>query len=87
MAKISSAAKRAKQSENSRKRNRAYKSGVLTARKKVLSAITAGDKEGAAKLYTDYTSKLDKAVKKGVVPKNNASRKKSRMALSLNKMA
>lgn len=87
MANIKSAVKRAKQSEASRVRNRAYKSRVLTARKKVLEAITAGNKDEAQKQYSDYTSILDKASKKGVIPKNTASRKKSRVAISIKKMA
>jgi small subunit ribosomal protein S20 len=87
MANIKSAVKRAKQAEASRLRNRAIKSSVLTARKKVLKAIDAGSKDEAAKLFSAYTSTLDKAAKRGVIPKNNASRKKSRVATSLAKMA
>jgi len=87
MANITSAVKRAKQSEASRLRNRSVKSTVLTMRKKVLAAITAGNKEEAIKLFSDYTSTLDKAAKKGVIAKNNASRKKSRVAQSVSKMA
>lgn len=87
MANIKSAVKRAKQSEANRLRNRSCKSSVLTARKKVLDAISTGNKEEAQKQYTSYTSVLDKAAKKGVLPKNNASRKKSRMALGIAKMA
>ena len=87
MANIKSAVKRAKQAEASRLRNRACKSTVLTARKKVLTAITAGNKDEAQKQYSDYASTLDKAAKKGVIAKNNASRKKSRLAVSIAKMA
>ena len=87
MANIKSAVKRAKQAEASRLRNRSVKSSVLTARKKVLAAISAGNKDEASKLFSEYTSTLDKAAKKGVIPKNNASRKKSRVATSLTKMA
>lgn len=87
MANIKSAVKRAKQSEASRLSNRACKSCVLTARKKVLSAISAGNKEEAQKQYSAYTSVLDKAAKKGVIAKNTASRKKSRVAISLTKLA
>ncbi|HON48869.1 MAG TPA: 30S ribosomal protein S20 [Candidatus Latescibacteria bacterium] len=82
-----SAVKRTKQANASRLRNRSVRSGVLTARKKVLDAIGAGNKEEAQKLYSEYSSKLDKAAKKGVIPKNNANRKKSRVALSIAKMA
>ena len=87
MANIKSAVKRAKQSEASRLRNRACKSKVLTMRKKVLEAISAGNKEEAQKHYSEYTSVLDKAAKKGVIAKNNANRKKSRVALSIKKLA
>ncbi len=87
MANITSAVKRAKQSEASRLRNRSVKSTVLTMRKKVLAAITAGKKEEAIKLFSEYTSTLDKAAKKGVIAKNNANRKKSRVAQSVSKMA
>ena len=87
MANIKSAVKRAKQSEANRVRNRACKSSLLTARKKVLAAISAGNKDEVQKQYSAYTSVLDKAAKKGVIKKNNASRKKSRMALGITKMA
>lgn len=87
MANIKSAVKRAKQSEASRLRNRSVKSSVLTARKKVIAAIGAGNKDEAQKSYSAYTSTLDKAAKKGVIAKNNASRKKSRVASSIAKMA
>lgn len=87
MANIKSAVKRAKQSEASRLRNRSVKSSVLSARKKVLAAIGAGNKDEAQKVYSAYTSTLDKAAKKGVIAKNNASRKKSRIAISIAKMA
>ena len=87
MANIKSAVKRTKQAEANRLQNRSVKSGVLTARKKVIDAISTGNKDAAQKLYSEYSSKLDKAAKKGVVPKNNASRKKSRVALSIKKLA
>ncbi len=87
MANIKSAVKRAKQSEANRLANRSVKSSILTSRKKVLDAIASGNKEEAAKLFIAYTSKLDKAAKKGVIAKNNASRKKSRVAISLSKLA
>jgi len=87
MANIKSAVKRAKQSEASRLRNRSVKSAVLTARKKVLVAISGGNKDEAQKQYSAYTSTLDKAAKKGVIAKNNANRKKSRVAVSISKLA
>jgi len=86
MANIKSAIKRAKQAEVNRQRNRAAKSRVLTARKKALAAIASGNKDEAVQAYSDYTSTLDKTAKKGIIAKNNASRKKSRMAASIAKM-
>jgi small subunit ribosomal protein S20 len=86
MANIKSAVKRAKQATESHKRNKAGKSRVLTARKKVLAAIESGNKEEATKSYSAYTSVLDKTAKKGIIAKNNADRKKSRMAISIAKM-
>jgi small subunit ribosomal protein S20 len=87
MANIKSAVKRAKQAEVNRLSNKSVKSSILTARKKVLEAIASGNKEEATKLFNAYTSSLDKAAKKGVIAKNNASRKKSRVATSLSKLA
>ncbi|MBP5321902.1 MAG: 30S ribosomal protein S20 [Kiritimatiellae bacterium] len=87
MANIKSAIKRAKQAKAHNLRNRACKSMVLAKRKAVLAAIAEGKKDEAATAYSQYSSVLDKAAKKGVIAKNNASRKKSRMALAIQKMA
>jgi small subunit ribosomal protein S20 len=87
MANIKSAVKRAKQADASHKRNKAGKSRVLTARKKVLAAIESGNKEEAVKTFTAYTSVLDKTAKKGIIAKNNANRKKSRMASTIAKLS
>ncbi len=87
MANIKSAIKRNKQSQVRNVRNRACKSAVLSANKKVASAIESGDKEAAVKEFSAYTSQLDKASKKGVFAKNTASRRKSRVAAGIAKMA
>ena len=87
MANIKSAIKRTKQAKAANLRNRATKRLVLTKRKAALAAIEASNKEDAATAYRVYTSALDRAVKKGVITKNNAARKKSRMALAIKKMA
>lgn len=86
MANIKSAIKRAKQAATNRLRNRASKSVILDSRKKVLAAITSGKKDEALKLFSVYTSVLDKAAKKNIIKKNNASRKKSRIQLAIQKM-
>lgn len=87
MANIKSAIKRNKQSLSRNERNRACKSAVLTASKKVASAIESGDKDLAGKEFSVYTKQLDKACKKGVLTKNTVNRKKSRAAISIAKMA
>lgn len=87
MANIKSAIKRAKQAKASNLRNRACKSLILAKRKAALAAIDAGNKDEAAKAFGAYMSVLDRSAKKGVIAKNTASRKKSRMALAIQKMA
>jgi small subunit ribosomal protein S20 len=66
--------KRVKTSHKSKLRNRQVKSTVKTALKKVLEQKS---KENALPSYKNYVSMLDKAVKKGVIHRNKASRAKS----------
>jgi len=87
MPNIESARKRVRQSAKHRDRNRAAKSGVTSARKQLLDAIEAGNKDEARKLYVAYTSELDKSAKKGILKANNADRKKARMQARLTTMA
>ncbi len=84
MANIKSAKKRVLTSRVRQERNKAIKSGVKTATKKVLAAVEAADKELAAKELLNATSVIDKAAKKGVLHKNTASRKISRLANAVN---
>lgn len=86
MANIKSAIKRAKQAKAHNERNKAAKHGLADSRKLALAAIEAGNREEAAKCFSDYSSKLDRAAKKGVIKKNTASRKKSRMAKAIAKI-
>jgi small subunit ribosomal protein S20 len=79
-----SALKRHRQSEKKRIRNTAVKSALKTSIKGVRSAIDKGDaKDAVVKLKTTGIQ-LDKAVTKGVLHKNNASRKISRLATAVN---
>ena len=87
MPNIKSAAKRVKTAAKANLRNRSVRSELLTYRRKVEEAIAAGDKTAATAVVSVYASKLDKAVKKGVIKHNTADRKKSRSALALAKMA
>ncbi len=87
MANIKSAKKRILVNRTKAERNKAIKSGVKTAIKKVNAAVEANDKEAAKTALIAATSTIDKAAKKGVYHKNNAARKVSKLAIAVNKMA
>ncbi|MCM1175117.1 MAG: 30S ribosomal protein S20 [Blautia sp.] len=87
MANIKSAKKRILVNKTKADRNKAIKSGVKTAVKKVNAAIAANDKEAAKSALLAATATIDKAASKGVFHKNTASRKVSRLAQAVNKMA
>ncbi|MHB9002688.1 MAG: 30S ribosomal protein S20 [Coriobacteriia bacterium] len=77
MANIKSQKKRVITNEIRRQRNKAVKSELKTALKKVDTAIAAGDAETAKAAATDAARMLDKAASKGVVHKNQAANRKS----------
>ncbi len=84
MANIKSAKKRILVNRTKAERNKAIKSGVKTAVKKVEAAAAVNDKEAAAAALLNATSVIDKAATKGVYHKNTASRKVSRLAKIVN---
>jgi len=84
MPKIKSAIKRVKTSEKSYLRNTSYKSKIKSNIKKFNLALLERNKEGTNKYFKASVLLLDKAVNKGILPKNTASRKKSRLAKKLN---
>ena len=86
MANIKSAKKRILVNRTKAERNKAIKSSVKTAIKKVRVAIEANDKETAQAALLAATATIDKAATKGVYHKNNASRKVSRLAKAVNAM-
>lgn len=87
MANIKSAKKRILVNRTKAERNKAIKTGVKTAVKKVNAAIAAGDAAAAKAALVDATTVIDKAATKGVLHSNTASRKVSRLAQAVNKMA
>lgn len=87
MANIKSAKKRILVNRTKAERNKSIKSGVKTAVKKVTAAINANDKSAAAEALVAATATIDKAAAKGVYHKNTASRKVSRLAQAVSKMA
>lgn len=84
MAKHKSAIKRAKQSEKGRQRNAAVKSSIKTAIKKVLSAVSPGNKEEASRLLKEAIPKISRAGTKGYIHKRNAARKISKLTKKVN---
>ncbi len=85
MANHKSADKRARQTIKKTAVNTRIKSTVKTLEKKTLAAIAEGKLEDAKALFTAFTSKMDRAAKKGVYHKNKASRKVGRLAVRLTK--
>ena len=86
MPNIKSAEKRVRIIEKKTAQNNMIKTGVKTAIKKFESAVTEGNKENAQTLLVAATKKIDQSCSKGVIKKNTASRKKSRLAKMLNTM-
>jgi small subunit ribosomal protein S20 len=83
MANHFSALKRARQTEKRTARNRANTSRLRSALRQLREALTKGDKTAAEQVFRQTVSALDKAVQKGVVHKNTASRYKSRLSARL----
>lgn len=84
MPNIKSAIKRVSVIEKKTLRNNIIKSGYRTAIKKFEQAVENKNVEEAKKLFVDATKKIDMACSKGVLVKNTAARKKSRLAKKLN---
>ena len=87
MANIKSAKKRILVNETKAARNKAIRSKVKTAIKKVDAAVAAEDKAAAQAALLAATTEIDKAATKGVYHKNNASRKVSRLSKAVNSIA
>jgi small subunit ribosomal protein S20 len=80
VANIKSQIKRIGTNKKAQDRNRAVKSELKTAIRATRTAITAGDKEKAVATLKVAGRKLDKAVSKGVIHKNQAANKKAAIA-------
>lgn len=86
MANIKSSKKRILIAEKNAERNVAFKSSIKTALKKALELGKSEDKEALALAVSKVYQLCDKAVVKGILHKNTAARKKSRLSLALNKL-
>ena len=90
MANIRSKEKRNRQNEKRRIKNSQIKSSIRTAAKNTISAIEAKegpDKEVAEKYLHEFIKKIDIAMRKGVVHRNTAARKKSRLVKRVNSIS
>ncbi|OGW38971.1 MAG: 30S ribosomal protein S20 [Nitrospirae bacterium RBG_13_39_12] len=76
--------KRARQAVKRNLRNRTVRSTVKTIIKKVETAIASGNREDAGKALTEAVKALNKAVSKGVIHRNTASRNISRLTKKVN---
>ena len=87
MANIKSAKKRVLIAEANRQKNVAFKSSIKTALKKALELAAGEDKEALNSAISKVYQLCDKAVSKGILHKNTAARKKSRLVLAVKKLA
>lgn len=79
-----SAEKRNRQSEKRRLQNKSDKTAIRSSAKKVLVAAEGKDKVAAEAALKDMVKRIDTAARKGIVKKNAAARKKSRMQRLIN---
>lgn len=84
MANNDSAKKRIRTAEARRVRNRPYRSAARTYVKKAELAIQGGDAQIAATAVGNAISMLDRVANRGVIHKNNAARRKSRLMAKYN---
>lgn len=85
MANIKSAKKRVLISEANRIKNSAFKTQIKTAVKKALELASSEDKEALNAAISKVYQLCDKAVVKGILHKNTAARKKSRLVIAIKK--
>ena len=86
MPNIKSAKKRVKVISVKTLQNKMFKTQLKSTIKKFYAAVEAGNKDEAKVAYTAAVKKVDQAVAKNILHKNNAAHKKSQFTLALNKM-
>ena len=86
MPNIKSAKKRVKVIETKTLKNQMVKSALKTQIKKFEAAAAAGDKTVATEAFNTTVKKIDQAASKGILKKNTAARRKSKLATALNKI-
>jgi small subunit ribosomal protein S20 len=87
MPNIKSASKRDQVAKSRNLKNKANKSALRTSLKKFETAVAEGDREAAVSTYKVAVKSVDRAVTKGLIHKNNAANKKSKMTLKMNALS
>jgi small subunit ribosomal protein S20 len=87
LANIRSAIKRNRQNEKRRLHNRIFRGSTRTQIRKARNSIISGDEKSAAEEVKRAIAQLDRAAAKGIIHKNNAARRKSRLMAQLNSLA
>ena len=83
---IKSAKKRVKVNKTKTLKNQMVKSALKTQIKKFEAAAATGDKAVATEAFNITVKKIDQAASKGILKKNTAARRKSKLALALNRV-
>ncbi len=86
MANIKSAKKRVRSSAKKEENNNAFVARTENSVKKVVKAVESGNKENLKEKYDAAVKNIDKAAAKGLIKKNTAARRKSRIAKLVNKV-
>lgn len=84
MPNIKSASKRDQLAKARNAKNKAAKTALKTCLKKFDAAVAQGDREAAVSTYKVAVKAVDRAASKGLIHKNNAAHKKSRLAVKMN---
>lgn len=87
MANIASAKKRTRQAQKRRLLNMSHRSMLRTQVKKVLMAVSSGDKSSALQAYQQAVPVIDKMTDKGIIHRNKAARHKSRLNKQIQAMS
>jgi len=86
MPNIKSSAKRDQLAKARYAKNKAERSALKTSIKKFNAAVAEGDRDAAAVTYKVAVKSVDRAASKGLIHKNNAAHKKSKLAVKLNSL-
>lgn len=87
MANLKSAIKRARQGDERRAHNQAFKTEMRTHIKNVETFVNANDLENAKQAFQTAAHKIDKVVQKGIIHRNNGNRQKARLASKIKQIS